>query len=319
MSETIDALEDLPLAAIPLFHCVSTESLEGILDCCLIRTVEAEETLLLPDRENRELYILLSGRLRVHLHALDTEPISCIEPGEIAGELSVIDGNRTSAFVIAEKRSRVLVMQQELIWSLVTVSHAAACNLLTLLSARLRSANDCIAEKMLREHSFHSYGTVDALTGMHNRHWLNDVLARMATRSSCNHEPFSVLMVDIDAFKGFNDTYGHLCGDRAIHTIARTLLENLRPTVMTARYGGDEFFIALPGVDAKTAREIAERLLQRVRDTKIPRPDGSFLPPLTVSIGLAAGHPGQPGEEVIAAADAALYRAKALGRDTVSD
>ena len=318
MFETIDALEDLPLERIPLFRCVSPESLEGIIDCCQIRSIEPEETLLHPGRENHQLYILLSGRLRVHLHNLDSEPIAHIEPGEIAGELSVIDGNHTSAFVVAERRSRVLVMEQELVWSLVTVSHAAACNLLTMLSARLRSANECIAERMLREHTFHSYGTVDALTGMHNRHWLNEVLARMVTRSSCGGGPLSVLMVDIDSFKAFNDTFGHLCGDRAIHTVARALMENLRPTVMTARYGGDEFIIALPGVAADTARQVAERLLQTVRETEIPRHDGSFLPPLTISIGLAAARPGQTAEDVIAAADAALYRAKALGRDAVS-
>ena len=318
MSEIFDALQDIPLESIPLFRAVCPESLEGIIDCCQFRTLEREETLLLPDRENRELYILLAGRLRVHLQNLDSEPIAHIDPGEVVGELSVIDGNRTTAFVIAEKPSRVLIMKQELVWSLVTVSHAAACNLLVLLSGRLRSANECIVDKMLREHSFHSYGTVDALTGMHNRHWLNEVLARLVTRSSCGGGPLSVLMVDIDFFKGFNDTYGHLCGDRAIHTVARTLLENLRPTVMTARYGGDEFFIALPGVAAETARQVAQRLLEKIRETKIPGPGGAFLPPLTISIGLAAAQPDQTAEDVIAAADAALYRAKRQGRDTVS-
>ena len=319
MPETINALGDLPLESIPLFRCVCTESLEGIIDRCQIRTLPRETTLLRPDCENYSLYILLSGRLRVHLQNLDSEPIAFIEPGEVVGELSVIDGNRTSAYVVAEQPSRVLVMDQEIVWSLVTVSHAAACNLLTMLSGRLRRANDCIAEKMLRERSFHSYGTVDALTGMHNRHWLNEVLNRLITRSACGGLPLSVLMVDIDSFKSFNDTYGHLCGDRAIHIVARTLLDNLRPTVMTARYGGDEFFIALPGVAAKTARQVAERLLQKVRETRIPQHDGSFLPHLTVSIGFASALPGQTADDVIAAADAALYRAKGQGRDTISD
>lgn len=318
MCDLIDVLQDLPLESIPLFRHVSPESLQGIIDCCEIRCLQKGEKLLLPDRVNRELYILLAGRLRIHLHDPDSEPIAFVEPGEVAGELSVIDGNPTSAYVVSDRPSRVMVMEQELVWSLATVSHAAACNLLTMLSGRLRRANQCIAEKMLKEHSFHSYGTVDALTGMHNRYWLNEALVRMVNRSSRSGTPLSVLMVDIDLFKEFNDTHGHLSGDRAIHTVAQTLLENLRPTVMAARYGGDEFLIALPDVSAGAAVEVAERLRQKVGKKKIPH-EPHPLPPLTISIGVAEARGGQGAEEIIGAADAALYRAKEKGRDSVSE
>jgi len=319
MRNAVDAIENLPLEKITLFKFVPPEALEGILDRCRFRTLEKEETLLIPDQANRELFILLAGRLRIHLQHMESEPVALIEPGEVAGELSVIDGNRTSAFVVANERSRVLIMDQEIVWSLVTVSHAAACNLLSIVSNRLRHANAVIAEKMLLEHSYHRYGTVDALTGMHNRHWLNGVLARLVTRNACSGAPMSVLMVDIDCFKTFNDTYGHLSGDRAIHTVAQALLQNLRPTEMAARYGGDEFFIVLPDVNEENARLVAERLLQKVREKEIPRHDGSLLPPLTISLGLAAVRRGQTAEDVIAAADAALYRAKKHGRNTISD
>jgi len=319
MPEKTKRVTDLSLEKIPLFRAVSPESLQGIMDRCRSRELQKEETLLLPDRENRELYILLSGGLRIHLQDLDSEPVALIEPGEVVGELSVIDGSRTSAFVVADQASRVLVMEQELVWSLISVSHAAACNLLTMLAGRLRKADRCIAEKMLREHSFHSYGTVDALTGMHNRHWLNQSLARMAHRSSRGGTPFSVLMVDIDCFKNFNDTYGHLCGDRAIHTVARTLLQNLRPTVLAARYGGDEFVIALPDMAAVKARQVAERLLQKVRNKEITLDGRGSVPPVTVSIGVAQFHSGQTADDLIAAADAALYRAKEQGRNKVSE
>ena len=318
MCNGIEALKDLPLERIPLFRHVSPESLQGIIDCCEMRTLQKTEILLLPDRVNRELYILLEGRLRIHLHNLDSEPIAFIEPGEVAGELSVIDGNPTSAYGVADQPSRVMVMEQELVWSLATVSHAAACNLLTMLSGRLRKANQCIAEKMLKEHAFHSYGTVDALTGMHNRYWLNEALARMVNRSSRSDTPLSVLMVDIDLFKEFNDTHGHLSGDRAIHTVAQTLLENLRPTVMAARYGGDEFLIAIPDVHLRTAVDVAQRLRRKVSEKEIPH-EPHPLPPLTVSIGVAEVLDGQGAEDIISAADAALFRAKKRGRNSVSE
>ena len=130
--------------------------------------------------------------------------------------------------------------------------------------------------------------------------------------------PLAVMMIDIDNFKEFDDTYGHLSGDRAIHTVAQTLLENLRPMVIAARYGGDEFFIAIPDIGVGKAREVAERLRQKVREKEIPHAPVP-LPPLTVSIGVAELGPGQTVEDVIGAADAALYRAKKRGRDSVSE
>lgn len=317
MSNNNVELGDLLLGSVPLFHNVAPESLQGIVDCCGTRTLERGEVLLRPDCENRELFVLLSGRLRVHLRDPGSEPIAQIEQGEVAGELSVIDGNPTSAYVIADAPSTLLVMDQELVWSLATVSHAAALNLLTMLSGRLRKANQTIVEKMLREHAFHSYGTVDALTGMHNRYWLDDALARMVKRSNQSGTELVVMMIDIDNFKEFDDTHGHLTGDRALHTVAQTLLENLRPTVMAARYGGDEFMIAFPDIDLAKGKEIAERLREEVEKKMIPHAPAP-LPPVTISVGVAALTLGGTAEEVVAAADAALYRAKALGRNSVS-
>lgn len=318
MSRKMKALGELPLDRVQLFRDVAPESLHGILDCCEFREVPAAKILLRPDCENHQLFILLSGRLRVHLEDAKSDPIAWLEPGEATGELSVIDGKPTTAYVIAEEPCRVMVMDRELVWSLATVSHAAACNLLTILSGRVRKADQTIAEKMLRERSFHCYGTVDALTGMHNRYWLNDALARMVTRSSLSGKPLAVMMIDIDNFKAFDDNYGHLNGDRAIHTVAQTLLENLRPTVLTARYGGDEFFVGIPDIGVAKAKEIAQRLRQKVACKEIPH-SPSPLPPLTVSIGVAEVVAGQSAEDLIGAADAALYRAKECGRDSVSE
>ncbi|MBU5615399.1 GGDEF domain-containing protein [Geomonas azotofigens] len=317
MSEKMQIVAEFPLDRVQLFRDVAQESLQGIVDGCDCREIASGEILLWPESINHELFILLSGRLRVHLEDLDSDPVATLEPGEVAGELSVLDGKPTSAYVVADEPCRVMVMPRELVWSLATVSHAAACNLLTILSGRVRKADRTITEQMLRERSFHCYGTVDALTGMHNRYWLNDMLGRMVTRSVRSGTPLAVMMIDIDNFKEFDDSYGHLCGDRAIHTVAQTILDNLRPTVLTARYGGDEFFVAIPGVVVEQALEIAERLREAVAGTEIPHSPGP-LPPVTVSIGVAGVHPGQGIDDVIAAADAALYRAKGLRRNSVS-
>jgi diguanylate cyclase (GGDEF)-like protein len=319
MGTSMNAIEGLPLERISLFRYVTPESLEGILDSCRFVDVASHDALLVPGRENREIFILLSGRLRVHLHDPVSEAIAFIEPGELVGELSVVDGELTSAYVVADEASRLLVMNHEILWSLVSVSHAAACNLLTILSRRVRNANKVIAEKLLLEHSFHRYGTLDALTGMHNRHWLNGVLPRLVARCAYTRSCVSVLMLDIDSFKVFNDAHGHLCGDRAIHTVAQVLIGNLRPAEMAARYGGDEFLILLPDVDLESARLVAERLLLKVRAQAIPLSSGASLPPLTISVGLAVAEAGGTTEELISAADAALYRAKAKGRDTISE
>ncbi|MBJ6752741.1 GGDEF domain-containing protein [Geomonas anaerohicana] len=317
MSKMLQVVDELPLDRVQLFRDVSQESLQGIIDSCDFRDLPSGQILLRPENINHELFILLSGRLSVHLEDLDSDPVAILEPGEVAGELSVLDGKPTSAYVVADEPCRVMVMPRELVWSLATVSHAAACNLLTILSGRVRKADRTITDQMLRERSFHCYGTVDALTGMHNRYWLNDMLGRMVTRSIRSGTPLAVMMIDIDNFKEFDDSYGHLCGDRAIHAVAQTILGHLRPTVLTARYGGDEFFVAIPGVVVGQALEIAERLREAIAGTEIPSSPAP-LPPVTVSIGVAGVNRGQGVDDVIAAADAALYRAKALGRNSVS-
>lgn len=318
MYTTSDTIDGFPLKDIPLFRFVPAESLEGILQECRLVTLEERETLLVPGQENRSLFILLSGMLRVHLNEPDSDPLAFLAPGEVAGELSVLDGEPASAYVIAERPCRLLAMDHHIVWSLVGISHAAACNLLTILSRRLRSANEVIIEKMLAESSYHRYGTLDVLTGMHNRHWLDGVLPRLLARATRTGTTFSSMMVDIDYFKEFNDTYGHLCGDRAIHTVSRAIIDNLRPMEMGARFGGDEFVILLPGLSAETAGIVADRLLQKVRDTEIVRADGGKLPPLTISIGIVESTAGETAGELLGRADAALYRAKELGRDTRS-
>ncbi|MDN5347222.1 MAG: hypothetical protein PWP65_786 [Clostridia bacterium] len=158
----------------------------------------------------------------------------------------------------------------------------------------------------------------DALTGVYNRRFLEAFLEQQLALFARTGQSFAVLMLDLDHFKSFNDTFGHRAGDAALRAVAQALHKNLRAADVVARYGGEEFVVVLPGTDAGAAFEIAERLRQVVAETSLPDPQcpGEFLPPLTVSVGVAAcpAHATALGA-LLHAADAAMYTAKRAGRN----
>jgi diguanylate cyclase (GGDEF)-like protein len=309
----------LELSQLQLFESVSPESIESILDSCKIRRLKNREVLMTPGEPNTTLYQVLSGRLRVHLDSPDGEPIGYIGQWEAVGEMSLVDHEATSAFVVADEDTRLLIMEHDLVWSLVESSHPAACNLLKILTRRLRNANNVIAEKMQLENPCYRFGSVDGLTGMHNRYWLDMILPRQLKRCAMNGATFSVILADIDFFRHYNEKYGRMGGDRAINTVAQIIMENLRPTELAARYAGDQFFVILPEVDIKSARGIAERLRKKVLYATIIAVDGRKLPSLTISLGIAESRKGQTVADLLAVAEGALLRAKKMGKDYVSD
>lgn len=155
--------------------------------------------------------------------------------------------------------------------------------------------------------------TTDALTGLYNRRFLDATLHTEYNRAVRSHSPLAVIMFDIDHFKRFNDTHGHELGDRVLQMVARCLRELVRPFDYPCRYGGEEFVVILPGMSAEEAAKLAERLRLKVAQTVV---DG-----LNVHISLGvAGYPAiqvAVAQELIEAADAALYRAKEGGRNRV--
>ena len=157
----------------------------------------------------------------------------------------------------------------------------------------------------------------DALTGLANRRRFATVLRLSWSRAAVTGRPIALLMIDADAFKAYNDFFGHQAGDGVLRAIAATLEEGARAGGgIASRCGGEEFIVLLPGLDAAGALAAAEALRAAVQKLGLPHPR-SASGVVTVSIGVSARHPaaGGTGDEALEEADAALYRAKAEGRN----
>jgi diguanylate cyclase (GGDEF)-like protein len=311
-------LDPAELRKLKMLEGVSPESVDGHLGRGAVRTLEVGDVLLTMGQPAKgEMYMILSGRLSVHLECPQAEPVAYLEAGETVGELSLLDASPASAHVLAAERSRVLVVGEATFWSLVDASHDFTINLLVLLARRLRSNNSTVSTNIRLQREYKRNAMVDALTGLQNRRWLDDALPRFIARFARGSQRLSVLMIDVDHFKRFNDTYGHPAGDSVLVVVGRTLRASLRPTDHVARFGGEEFTVILPDTDEVGARTAGERVRVAVSEARAEA-EGKPLPTVTVSIGGAAMRPGDTAENLIAKADAALYRSKQDGRDRVS-
>jgi diguanylate cyclase (GGDEF)-like protein len=162
--------------------------------------------------------------------------------------------------------------------------------------------------------------TQDGLTGLANRRSFDEMLKRETRRAERAGQPISLIMIDIDRFKNYNDHYGHPGGDECLRRIAHAIQGCLRRAgELVARYGGEEIAVILPGSDARRAYAVAEKMRLTVRGLALPQAPGvGGL--VTFSAGVATRVPGQDGGEartLVANADVALYAAKAEGRDRV--
>ncbi|WP_145010397.1 GGDEF domain-containing protein [Pseudomonas oryzihabitans] len=175
--------------------------------------------------------------------------------------------------------------------------------------AALRQAHD----------DLHLLTLKDSLTGLGNRRQFDTLLPVELARAQRNHQPLSLLMIDIDHFKAYNDHYGHPAGDRCLQAVAGVVASAARrPGDLAVRYGGEEMALLLPNCDAAGAQRVAHTVQERLQMLEVPHATSPFGR-ITVSLGFAVQWPGQPQPplpaELLASADAALYRAKHLGRN----
>ncbi|WLI90057.1 GGDEF domain-containing protein [Massilia sp. R2A-15] len=284
----------------------------ALAHCAVCRLAHGQR---LEDTFRARLYIVLRGALA------ETAPdgaIGKILPGESVGEQSVLDETTNLADISAIDDTELLVIEADLVWQLIDQSNGVARNLLRLLSFRIRAASALLRRRQKLGEFYRQLSMNDGLTGLYNRAWLADMLPKMVSAAQRAGHPLSLVMIDLDHFKRFNDTHGHLAGDEALRAAAGVINAALRPSDFAVRYGGEEMLVILPETGEARARMVAERLCERLRQVVIFDDMRLPMPQLTGSFGAASLGDDMDEQTLLAAADAALYRAKESGRDRVS-
>jgi diguanylate cyclase len=186
------------------------------------------------------------------------------------------------------------------------------------LEERLNASKQEIQELQVNLETVRTESLTDPLTQLANRKFFDSTLEEAIANAHTNNEPLSLMMTDIDHFKNFNDSFGHLTGDQVLRLVAMAVKQNVKGQDTAARYGGEEFAVVLPNTVMRSAITVADHIRRAVMTKELmKRSTGEHLGRLTVSIGVATLQKGDTAQMLIGRADACLYAAKRHGRNRV--
>ncbi len=298
------------ISSSSLLKGVGHEALNTILQECVEKHLSAGSVLLSPEERNNSLFIIISGGLAIHLSQISGQPLTTFGAGECVGELSVFDQYNPSAWVLASEDTRLLVISRNQLKTMIDNVEGVARNLVNILVDRLRLGNLAISD-------LETHANIDALTGLHNRRWLDKTFARALHRATIGKTSLCLGMIDVDDFKQYNDNYGHQAGDLVLQKISNAMQDLIRPFDLLARYGGEEFTILLPDTVLAEAMTVFERIRAGISSMPPIRDGAVIYPAVTASIGVAQHCEDELPEALLARADRALYRAKRQGKNMV--
>jgi diguanylate cyclase (GGDEF)-like protein len=293
------------------------------------------EKLFQEGDEGRDMYVVLTGEVVVHK---GEKQIACGGPGSYYGEMALIESKKRSASVEALRSSTLLQISEDQFKAHVASNADALLAMMRTISSRSRHDLETLDSEVQRlkgytaaldqtrrqlletNQQLERLSTLDTLTGLANRRRFDESLGQEWRRAARDGVPLSLIFCDIDFFKGYNDSYGHLAGDECLVRVAEVLRSTFnRPGDLAARYGGEEFVLVLADTNEEGAVRLAEKLRTKIEDLAIPHRGSPIGSRLTISLGVATVVPTPRGgaEELIARADAALYAAKQEGRNRV--
>ena len=186
------------------------------------------------------------------------------------------------------------------------------------LEQSLKASKQEINQLQINLEAVRNESLTDPLTSLANRKYFDQALDKFIAQSIASGEPMALLLTDIDHFKAFNDTFGHLTGDQVLRLVALAVKQNVKGQDITARYGGEEFAIILPATTLRAAITVADHIRRAVMTKELmKRSTGEHLGRVTVSIGVAVLRKGETAQSLIERADSCLYTAKRCGRNRV--
>jgi diguanylate cyclase len=239
------------------------------------------------------------GMLGEFILATSQDRIDCAD----ASKRLALSGDRDSIRAVADAIINSL--------RAVEVRHAAMEQRLGNAKLEMESLKQSLATTAIE-------ATRDPVTGIANRRGFNNAIDQACERANGSFAALSLLMIDIDHFKDFNDRFGHLMGDSVLGLVGVTLKQSLKGQDFAARYGGEEFAVILPDTTLRNAIAVAEHIREKILGRELrKRSTGEKLGGITVSIGVATHRPGERSRPVIERADACLYEAKRAGRNCV--
>jgi diguanylate cyclase len=186
------------------------------------------------------------------------------------------------------------------------------------LENRLKASKDEINQLQVNLEAVRNESLTDPLTSLANRKYFDSALDKYMTQSRATGEPLALLLTDIDHFKAFNDTFGHLTGDQVLRLVGVAVKHNVKGQDIAARYGGEEFAIILPNTALRSALTVADHVRRAVMTKELmKRSTGEHLGRVTISVGVATLRRGESAPALIERADGCLYAAKRCGRNRV--
>lgn len=298
------------LTHLPMFREMTSVELTPLAAACQVVRFRSGEEIVRQGEAGDSVYVILDGRVEVLAHiehhgVLAESVVSWLVAGDALGELSLLDGQPRSATCLAMTDTTCLCLNRDEFLAAVQRHWTLAHALLEVVADRLRHA-----DRRLAEHA------TDALTGVNNRRALLDLYERESSRAQRaarqggvgSMQPLGLLFCDVNKFKSVNDTYGHQIGDEVLCAMAQTLITASRITDFVARIGGDEFAVLLPDSGQAGIDVVAKRVAEILETT----PPGPV--PFSVSVGGALVNPHAPQkfEDLMEAADDAMYRNKEI-------